>query len=59
VFDYLHFLNLGELKMRFLLNPTFVYRLCIVNDFGYLRVGIRKMYEAHIFPFLLLLTCSF
>ena len=32
-FHYVHFRHFGGLKLRFLLNPTFVNRLGVVNLF--------------------------
>jgi len=31
--------------MRFMLNTTFVNRLCVVDVFGYICFGIMKFYE--------------
>jgi len=50
VFHYVHFRRFGELKMRFLLNTTFVKRLYVVKNFGYICVWITKINETHLFP---------
>jgi len=43
VFNYVHFLHFGQLKMRFLLNQSYHKRLVVVKDFGFICVGIRKI----------------
>ena len=37
-----------------LANPTFVNRFCVLNVFGYICVGTRNIYEAQLFPTLII-----
>ena len=36
MFHNVYFRHFGKLKLRFLLNTTFINRLCVVNMFGYI-----------------------
>jgi len=50
VFHNDHFRHFGKMKLLFLLNLKLINRFCVVHIFGYICVGIRKFYEAHLFP---------
>jgi len=54
VFTYVHFRHLGELKMRFLFDETFLKILYVVKDVECTCVGIRKIYEYHVSPTLII-----
>jgi len=40
--------------MRYLLSQTYHMRLCVVKDFGCICFGIKKIYETHLTPNLIL-----
>jgi len=54
VFHNVHFRHFGKLKLLFLLNHKLINSLCVVHIFGYICVGIRKFYETHLFPKLII-----
>jgi len=52
VFHSVHFRHFGKLKMRFVLNPTFVN---VVNVLDIFVLGLEKSTKPRSFPILLLL----